>query len=737
MILKKFEEDRPVDSNQNLSNTTELFELQKNCWRVAEAEHATLLIDCANFYSAIHDAISKAKHSIFILGWEIDSQTRLLRGDKEKESKIPSVIIELLDWKAKQNPEIQIYLCRWDASVVFVTDRDLMPEFVWANNTPENVHVCLDGNVPMGGSHHQKIILIDDELVFTGGMDIARQRWDTREHNIVEPERNDVLGAYAPYHDVQIMMDGPVTKDLAELVRERWSKAVNYEPPAIREVNRANLKSTVPSWPERFPVNLKKINCAISRTIPRLDNQEKVQEIYQMYFDLINKAEEFIYIENQFLSSVEIAIALNKRLIEKPKLKILLVSSYEPQGLFERESFWAGRIDFKKIIEKNVERERVRVTYPQIKDANGSKACKRIHSKIFIVDNKFMTVASSNLNNRSMILDTECDVTFAAVTEEQATQLTYFRNDLLSEHTGRTIEQTSKIFETNFTLDDLMNSSARNGYALHEVNDSQFTDQSLKVVIDRVADPQVPLMSYVALDSTGVPVRLEPFTNPRKHVLAFFVLLGFAIIGAIFYLKSHSEWFQPVRIKEFLEFAQNSRFALPLVCLIYVVGGFVLFPVTVLSLFTAAVFGAILGPLYGMIGSLLSAALMFWIGNVAGLKGLRKLFGEKIRAIDRKFHDSGILGVAALRFIPIAPYSIVNLAAGISSVTFFDFMVGTFLGFLPGLFIKGLVGDSLVQVFISPNPKARMYLALGVVLWVALVAASYFLTKQWRKRHPA
>ncbi len=726
-----------MDKNQNLSNPTELFELKKNCWRVTRAEHATLLVDCANFYSAIHSAIAKAKHSIFILGWEIDSQTRLLRGDEERESKIPSVIIELLDWKAKQDPEIQIYLCRWDASVVFVTDRDLMPEFVWANNTPENVHVCLDGNVPMGGSHHQKVILVDDELVFTGGMDIARQRWDTRAHNIVEPERNDVLGLYAPYHDVQIMMDGPVTKDFAELVRSRWVKAVNYDPPTIRDIIRTDLNSPVPTWPEKFIPNLTKINCAISRTIPRLDEQEKVQEIFQMYFDLINQAEDFVYIENQFLSLVEIATALNKRLLEKPKLRILIVSSYEPQGLFERESFWAGRIDFKKIIEKDIEHERVRLAYPRIKEANGSQACKRIHSKIFIVDDKFMTVASSNLNYRSMILDSECDVTFAAVTEEQATILNYLRNDLISEHTGRTIDQTNEIFKRDFTLDELMNSSAPTGYALHEVSDTQFTDQSLKVVIDRIADPQVPLMSYVALDSSDVPVKLEPFTNPRKHVLAFFVLLGFAAIGAIIYLKSHSEWFQPARIQEFLEFAQNSSFALPLICLIYVAGGFILFPVTVLSLITAAVFGAILGPLYGMIGSLLSAAVMFWIGNVAGLKGLRKLFGEKIRAIDRKFHESGILGVATIRFIPIAPYSIVNLAAGISSVTFLDFMAGTFLGFLPGLVIKGLVGDSLVQVFISPNPKARMYLILGVVLWITLVAATYLLTKQWRKRHPA
>ncbi len=722
-----------VQPNQN--NT--FFQPNKNCWRINRAKHVSLLIDCANFYRALHRAITNAQHSIFILGWEIDSQTRLLRGEEEKKSTIPSIAVELLNWKAHQNSEIKIYLSRWDASVVFIKDRDLLPEFVWTSNTPENVHICLDGQIPMGGSQHQKVILIDDELVFTGGMDIARQRWDEREHRIIEPERQDILGPYGPYHDVQIMMDGPITLDFAELVRERWKKAVDYNAIPIRPITSDNLINPVPSWPSQFKARSLNIECSISRTIPRLDEQEPVQEIRQMYLDLIAQAQNFIYIENQFLTSEEIARALNQRLTEQPQLKVLLVSSYEPQGVFERESFWAGRIDFKKILEKNISTERVRLTYPCIKDVNGNSFFKRIHSKVLVVDDTFLTIASSNLNHRSLILDSECDISLMAESAEQKKFISSVRNDLIAEHTSHNLKQVAEILDGQFSLDQLISAECFNGYALYEVDDTLFTDQNFKSVLNRIADPEQPLMSYFAVNSLDkAAMKMEPFTNPRKHRLIFFTILIFSLIGIFVYLKSHLEWFHPERIKVFLEYAQTSRFSLPLVCLIYVVGGFVLFPVTILSLITATVFGSLLGPLYGMVGSLISATVMFWLGHWAGLNGLRNLFGERIRSIDRKFHKSGIVGVAALRFIPIAPYSLVNLVAGISSITFFDFIVGTFLGFLPGLLVKGFVGQSLTEVLINPTPTARLDLFLGIILWLSLAIASYFLARLWRTKHP-
>lgn len=690
-----------------------------------------MLIDCANYYRALHQAIVKARHSIFIFGWEIDSRVRLLRGEEERKSSIPSVAVELLEWKAKQDPHVSIYLCRWDASVVFVTDRDLMPELVWSSRTPENVHTCVDGKVPIGGSHHQKIILIDDELAFTGGMDIARQRWDERTHKILEPERTDANGSYGPYHDVQTVMDGPITKDIAELTRKRWLSATGYEAIPIREFNRKE-KKLVPSWPESFPPHMMGCEVAIARTLPRIENQDAVQEIRHQYLDLIQQAEQFIYIENQFLTAEFIAKALNKRLKEIPNLKVLIVSSYNPQGMWERESLWAGRIDFKNIVEEGLGPERVRITYSKIKDAAGKPYYKRIHSKIFVIDNKFLTVASSNLNHRSMIMDTECDVTYIAQSAEHRRQIEYFRNDLIAEHTGRTPEDVNQILSGSFTLKQLMNSDSNDTYSLHDIDDTRFTNKSLQALTSKFADPEEPLMSYVDLTSSAP--KIEPFRNPPKHRLVLYVALGLLILGLIFYIRDHLDWFTPKKVQLFLEYARNSSFALPLVCTIYIVGGLIFFPVTVISLMTAAVFGAFLGPIYCMAGALSSAAVMFWMGRFAGLKGLRKFLGNRVRSIDQKFHNAGIFGVAAIRFLPIAPYSLVNLAAGISTITFFDYIVGTFFGFLPGFIVKGLVGDSLIRIFISPTPETTFYLIIGIILWIGLMAFSYFFARKMQRR---
>lgn len=226
------------------------------------------------------------------------------------------------------------------------------------------------------------------------------------------------------------------------------------------------------------------------------------------------------------------------------------------------------------------------------------------------------------------------------------------------------------------------------------------------------------------------------FKTPRilKPPL-FLITLAALALGLVAFLvwKNHQAWFSPETIKPFLETARNSEWGFAAVVAIYVIGGFVLFPVTVLSLVTAAVFGKLWGPVYAMAGALASGAVVYGIGHCAGTMGVRGLLGRRAQKIDKLFEKAGILGVAAIRFLPVAPYSIVNLAAGISSVSFFDFMLGSFLGFLPMFIIKGFVGDSLLQVLLEPKKETIMYLALGLVLWLALIIASYLLSRRWRR----
>lgn len=691
-----------------------IFKPSRNCWKVDTIKNGTILVDSADFYRAVHEAFCKAQRSIFILGWDIDSGVKLLRGEDEKNSSEPSVLLELLSKKARERPDLTVYILIWDSSVVFFGERDFLPERIWTNNTPENIHFHLDNTIPLWGSHHQKIILIDDQLVFSGGMDLSRQRWDERAHLPNDPLRTDAKGPYGPFHDVQIMMEGPIVQHFSELVRLRWRHATGYDPVAT-------LPRLSSVWPSRFPVQLKDFPAALARTIPRTDTLVEVQEVHQMYLDLFALAKKFIYIENQYFSSKEMALALNAALKKNPSLQALLISSYDPQGIFESEGMWANRIDFKRIAEQGGVQDRVRIVSSGIL-FKGQMHYKRIHSKIFIVDDLYCVVGSANLANRSMDLDTECDVILEGQTDSQKQQILWIRNDLLGEHTSRSLQELEDIFSRPDPLTELIKDSG-GGYQLREIQDSQFTHQNFQAVAGKLADPEASKIQ-----------KTLGLKNPRKFLVFSIVVAVIAFIALAWFVRRHISWFSPDAIQLFLEDARASHWSFLIVCGIYIVGGFVLFPVTLMSLITAAVFGSLWGPIYGMAGALLSAAVMFGLGHWAGLKGTRKFLGDRIRSIDAKFKEAGIFGVTILRLIPIAPYSLVNIAAGISSVRFSDFMLGTFFGFLPAFLVKGLVGDSLAQVLLNPTRETVFYLTLGLFLWISLTVATYFITKRWRQR---
>jgi phospholipase D1/2 len=225
-------------------------------------------------------------------------------------------------------------------------------------------------------------------------------------------------------------------------------------------------------------------------------------------------------------------------------------------------------------------------------------------------------------------------------------------------------------------------------------------------------------------------------TNAARWTIAAFIVCGAALAWfLISHYQAEIQWIRDEDIRSFLENSRSEIWALPMVCLIYVVGGFVLFPVTVLSLMIAAVFGPILGPTYAMCGALCTASVMFYLGRWGGKKGLRKFLGDRLLKVDAHFANAGVVGVAILRFIPVAPFSLVNMAAGLSSVLFSDFVIGTFLGLLPAFIAKGLVGDSLVQTFMHPTKENFHYLVVGVLVWAGLVGASFFLARRWQKRH--
>ncbi len=716
-----------------MSGSASIFQQGENCWVSSQASYAAPLIDCANYYKALHSSIVKARHSVFIVGWDIDSRIRLLHGEDEANSEAPSVISELLAWKAEQNPELKVYLLRWDSSLAFFSLREMWAKEVWDEKTPDNVETILDDTIPVGGSQHQKVIIVDDEVAFSGGMDISVNRWDTRDHPVVSDERDGPNGKYGPLHDVHAVYAGPVVREFADLVRWRWLRASETSPVNFREDAKTGLNDGIPdAWPDDYEPWFEKVDCALARTIPMMDDDvEPVQEVRHMLLDLINQAERLIYIENQFTSRLEIAQALNKRLKARPELNVIIVSSYEPKGTFECEAFWASRIEFKNALFEGIDPDRVIMTYSSIIDEHGRTAYKRFHSKVMTIDDQYLVIGSSNLSNRSMALDTEVDTIYFGNTPHNKQQIARVRDDLLAEHSGREVAQTAELTQSDRPARAIMEGQLAHGYMLTQVNDEVFTEPSSDNLFRTLSDPEEPLMAVPTLEGNSVPVK-----NPRRRTVMIGIgVFVIAVLGGLMFWASQSiPWLSAESIDAFLKESRGTYFALPTVLLAYFVAGLLFFPVTVLSIAVAAVFGPVWGPIYGIMGALLSSATLFGIGKLLGNAGLKKVGGPKVEAVDQKLKRSGIVGVAAIRMIPIAPFSLVNLVAGISSIGIFQFLMGTFLGMFPPMIAKGLVGDSLTKIFQNPSPETISYLVGGIVLWGIMIWASQKFAYWYQER---
>jgi uncharacterized membrane protein YdjX (TVP38/TMEM64 family) len=181
-----------------------------------------------------------------------------------------------------------------------------------------------------------------------------------------------------------------------------------------------------------------------------------------------------------------------------------------------------------------------------------------------------------------------------------------------------------------------------------------------------------------------------------------------------------SELTDPDTLKEMLQ-SIGDGFWLPVVVLAtYVIGGLVIFPVTVLIAVTGLVFTPLPAFGYALAGSLLSATLMYAIGRKAGAQPLRNLLGTRVNRVSRALARRGVLSVAAVRMLPIAPFSFVNLAAGATQVRFADYLAGTLLGMAPGILVITLLGNQLGRVLSDPEPMELALFGLFIVAWLAI-----------------
>ncbi|NIP73754.1 MAG: hypothetical protein GWO16_12320 [Gammaproteobacteria bacterium] len=684
----------------------------RNCWRVEAVRQAEVLVDGAAYFAALRSALEQARDSIFILGWDIDSRVRLSHDSAGTES--GGSLGALLDWLVRRHRRLHTRILVWDFAMIYTLEREWLSAYQLGWKTHRRLEFRRDACHPAGASHHQKVVVIDDCLAFVGGFDLTRWRWDTREHRPGDPRRIDTEGrAYPPFHDLEWVVDGDAAAALGALARERWRRATGQRV-------RGPAPAQFARWPENIEPRFRDVKIGIARTEPELDGNDAVREVGALYVDSIEAARRFIYVENQFLTSKLVTDRLVQSLERQVGPEVILILPKESGGWLERKTMDVLRARALGRLRAADKHGRLRVYFPAVGDQ-----AVNVHAKVMVADEQLLRIGSSNLSNRSMGLDTECDLAIEALRGEDCEAIANVRNGLLAEHLG--VEQAA--------VAAALREHGSPASAIDALRGGPRTLHDLQGLVPEYIDRQVPDSAVIDPEQPLNAERLSTrYLRPEQRASARHrgaryaaIVIALLLVAAAWRWTPLREYAQIDDVQRWLHRIQGHPLAPAVVMVAYLAAGLVAFPITLMVGATVVIFGPWVGFLYALVGSLLSAVATYALGQYLGAGPLERFAGPRIARLSGWLVHQGLLTVLALRIVPVAPFTVVNVVAGASRIRFLDFFLGTLLGMLPGLVGIALFVDRLIAALRDPGWIAyATVVALGVMIAAALV-----LLRRW------
>ena len=459
-------------------------------WRVERAERVAVIVDAERYFEIAREALLQARQRIMLVGWDFDARIRL-SGDERLPGE-PPTIGEFLYWLVERTPTLELYLLRWDMGALRALFRGstIFTVLKWMRHP--RIHTKLDGHHPTGASHHQKIVSIDDCLAFCGGIDMTANRWDTRAHLDEEPGRRGPTGkAYKPWHDATSALSGPAAAALAELCRARWRSAAGH---AIAPAGAA----TSACWPESLVPDFRDLDVAIARTFPEMPGEEPVLEVERSFLAQIAAARRHLYIESQYFASRKIAEAIARRLDEQDGPEIVILNPVTADGWLQPIAMDTARARLMEALRRRDRHGRLAMYHPH----TAAGVPIYVHAKIMVVDDRQLRIGSANLNNRSLRLDTECDVLVDADRGGAVpATIAAIRDGLIAEHLGVPAERiTQAIAET--------------GSLIRAIEDLREPDGRLRpYTIPQLSSIQTWLAESEVLDPEGPAEMFEPLAR--------------------------------------------------------------------------------------------------------------------------------------------------------------------------------------------------------------------------------
>jgi phosphatidylserine/phosphatidylglycerophosphate/cardiolipin synthase-like enzyme/uncharacterized membrane protein YdjX (TVP38/TMEM64 family) len=677
---------------------------------VERARAVHCIQDAADYFRLVRRAMLDAHQTIFILGWDMASTIDLDPGGDTTGA--PTRLDKLIAFVTRRRPQLRCYILTWDHGSLYTLERDPLTRWRLGWRMPRGVRFGFDDHHPVGASHHQKIVVVDDQLAFCGSIDLTGHRWDSSAHRLEEPARKNVLGRpYDPYHEVQLMVSGPAAASLGELARDRW-RALGYEDLPSR---RASSREW---WPAEVTPDLMDVDVAIARTVPPSESQPAIRECEALFRDSIALAARTIYIENQYFTDDGMAGALAERLQEPGGPEVVIVAPKECAGWLERQSMGAFRdAAFERM--KAADRDgRLRLVYPIASRARDVPTF--IHSKVMVVDDELVRVGSANVARRSMGMDTECDLAVAAAGDRRVRAgIRRIRDRLLAEHFGMDVTTLASALDRAGSLRALIDARQTADRTLTPIEPVTDQPAAPSATLRATIDPDEPIGFGAAVEHLVPPVDFTGRTSP----LRIWILPAIALLAALASSPAINARPEFQTIRDTLAGTSSLPSVLWIGTSAFLVAGLLLVPLELLTIAAAVAFGALRGGMVAAIASLALAVMGYAAGRAIGAGGVAQWISRRSYRSARQLGARGVVGVIVLRLSSVASSGAIHLLCGAGRVPFATFMAGTVIGIAPAIVALSALGGLLREALLRPS-IANGLATIGVAVLLLILASA-------------
>lgn len=463
--------------------------VEPGVWRYALATRAHVVIDGGPYFDLMKDAMLQAQQRILLIGWDFDTRIHLGRGRRwwniRKRQTHPSRLGAFFPWLLRHRKSLHVNLLKWNVSVLSLLLRGTMGLDILRWRMARRIKLKFDSAHPIGCSHHQKIVVIDDCFAVCGGIDMTAGRWDTREHIEDDPRRKSPSGRNCePWHDATMMLEGEAAACLGVLGRRRWEHAGGQPLPMCAPQERT-------PWPETLEAEFRDVEIGIARTRAEHGDCTEIREVEELFVRHIRRARHFVYIESQYFASRVIGEAIAARLAEDDPPEFILVMPLTADGWLEQKAMDGARVRLIRSLGEKDPKGRFRVYVPYT-----GETPIYVHAKIMIVDDEIVRIGSANMNNRSLGLDSECDVFIDAArpaNAHAADVIKGLRHSLLAEHCGLEHEIVAAELESCGSMARMIDNAPRDGQKTLRLFELPELDEMEKTMADNaILDPESP-----------------------------------------------------------------------------------------------------------------------------------------------------------------------------------------------------------------------------------------------------